>query len=988
MKLGFGHNFKDLKCLSGLKELDSSFLKYLKSYDQHLHDELIEYRKTGEEFSEFLIQLSYVVDDFISKLFKIEQENDLLKQNHEKFDPIYECRRKFIQRYVVKKYSKSDLKLWNFDNISLELSSIIGNITEAKVAKWVLIWQNEPEKYKKELNLIAKYCAFMFYNNSSLPLFDIPRIIDSNNHIRDYKIDQIKNSNYLGYDYRKTEDNTGQSIVNAKYCIYCHKQKKDSCAHGMKYAMPEKQDLAHKKGCPLKQKISEMNVLKSQGFNIASLAIAMIDNPFIAVTGHRICNDCMKACIFQKQTPVNIPLIESEILEQTLSMSWGVEIYMLFSRWNPLNVKFPLPLKNSGNNILVVGLGPAGFTLSCYLLNQGHRVTAIDGLKISPLEFDVTKPIKDWKKIKSDLSKKIPQGFGGVAEYGITHRWDKNNLTLIRLILERNESFQMFGGVRLGSNITTKQAFDKGFDHIALCTGAGKPKYFDNKNYFIKNIRPAADFLMSLQQGGEYLKAKNSKLFIRLPAIVIGCGLTAIDSAVELLQYYPIQVEKILSKIEQNKFDKNLYEQDLVEEFIEHAKLFRNAKNDEEKLSIINDLGGVTICYRGDIKNSPAYRLNHEEIEHAMAIGVGFKEHMEPKKINSDENSRVESITFSNNQNLSAKSVLIAIGTNNNEFLDIDGISNNNSGIFKNREKTISHFGDCNVEYAGSVVKAIASVKNNYQLITHQLSRSKNTKTIVNDDITTYVTNIKNISDELLEITVKSSFCAENYQAGQIFRLQNFDKEPKKIMDPIALTPINVDKKNGLISFAIFTVGRSTNLCRTLSIGDEIVLMGPTASPFPVFHNKKIIIISEWSRLVLMLPIMSELKKNNCNIICIASNYNSNEIFYKGAIEPIADEIIYSESGDISRAIDKAKTIHPLENTDHVICNLKDIDIKTVITKKDFIFRHAKIICNLNTSMQCMMKGICGRCIKKTKNGSVFACLNQFIDSEHYQLML
>ena len=32
-----------------------------------------------------------------------------------------------------------------------------------------------------------------------------------------------------------------------------------------------------------------------------ALAVAMIDNPFVASTGHRICNDCMKSCIYQKQ---------------------------------------------------------------------------------------------------------------------------------------------------------------------------------------------------------------------------------------------------------------------------------------------------------------------------------------------------------------------------------------------------------------------------------------------------------------------------------------------------------------------------------------------------------------------------------------------------------------------------------------------------------------------------------------------------------------
>ena len=62
-------------------------------------------------------------------------------------------------------------------------------------------------------------------------------------------------------------------------------------------------------GCPLDQKISEMNKILSLGFNIGALGVILIDNPLVAATGHRICNDCMKSCIFQKQDPVNIPLI-------------------------------------------------------------------------------------------------------------------------------------------------------------------------------------------------------------------------------------------------------------------------------------------------------------------------------------------------------------------------------------------------------------------------------------------------------------------------------------------------------------------------------------------------------------------------------------------------------------------------------------------------------------------------------------------------------
>jgi len=53
---------------------------------------------------------------------------------------------------------------------------------------------------------------------------------------------------------------------------------------------------------------------------------------WVAATGHRICNDCMKACIYQKQEPVDIPQIETRTLKDVLGLPWGFEIYSLLTR--------------------------------------------------------------------------------------------------------------------------------------------------------------------------------------------------------------------------------------------------------------------------------------------------------------------------------------------------------------------------------------------------------------------------------------------------------------------------------------------------------------------------------------------------------------------------------------------------------------------------------------------------------------------------------
>ena len=76
-----------------------------------------------------------------------------------------------------------------------------------------------------------------------------------------------------------------------------------------------------------------------------------------AATGHRICNDCMKSCIYQKQEPVDIPQVETRTLKDVLELPWGFEIYSLLTRWNPLNFARPFPRHATGYKVLVVGLG-------------------------------------------------------------------------------------------------------------------------------------------------------------------------------------------------------------------------------------------------------------------------------------------------------------------------------------------------------------------------------------------------------------------------------------------------------------------------------------------------------------------------------------------------------------------------------------------------------------------------------------------------------
>jgi len=513
--------------------------------------------------------------------------------------------------------------------------------------------------------------------------FKLPEKRDFDNLVAHDTVDRGEFTAWMGeQEHRRRRDgfkltdprfNGREVLSEVNHCIYCHERDTDSCSKGMR----NKKTNTFKVdplgvttiGCPLDEKISEMHLVKRRGDNIGALAIIIVDNPMCPGTGHRICNECMKGCIYQKTDPVNIPQIETNVLTDVLFMPYGFEIYSLLTRWNPLNVKRPVMQAYNGKNALVVGLGPAGYTMSHYLLNEGFAVAGIDGLKIEPLPIELTGdennlplPIADFNELYEDLDKRILAGFGGVAEYGITVRWDKNFLKVIYLTLARRKAFRAYGGVRFGGTITIDDAWDMGFDHICIASGAGKPTIINLKNNLLRGIRKASDFLMALQLTGAAKMSSLANLQVRLPAGVIGGGLTAIDTATELMAYYPVQVEKILHRYEtlaarygvekvRARYDKE--ESVILDEFLAHGGAIRAERGRAAAAGelpnfqpLVESWGGVTLFYRKGMTDAPAYRQNHEEIAEALEEGIALAEGMSPLEAIADAFGHLQAVEF------------------------------------------------------------------------------------------------------------------------------------------------------------------------------------------------------------------------------------------------------------------------------------------------------------------------------------------------------
>ncbi len=821
LSLPWGFTFEDLYQRSGLVRLDDAFLLQLKSSAADLHARLLTARQNPsslgpKQHSDLIIELAPYVEDFLGHLFGIETELRELQERHSELAPLLAVKRKFVQRKALTGYTAEKASELDGFAIGAELQNLLQEpLTELSFARHVARWLEHEAEHERHLHLAAEYAAWATLSpqgkarHSHGVLFKTPHKLDYQHlvPVKATDVDGLVRLELTSDHWRRREgfqltdagtDLTG-ALDQAHYCIKCHNQGKDSCSTGLKEkngAFKSSVFGVTLAGCPLDEKISEMNAVKGNGNPIGALAIVTIDNPMAAGTGHRICNDCMKSCIFQKQDPVDIPQVETRSLKDVLELPWGFEIYSLLTRWNPLNIARPYPLEATGYKVLVVGLGPAGFTLSHHLMNDGHSVVAVDGLKIEPLPADISgvnaygertafRPLRDVTEIYERLDERVMAGFGGVAEYGITVRWNKNFLKIIRLLLERRNEFAMFGGVRFGGTLTADSAFELGFDHIAVCAGAGRPTVIPMKNGLVRGVRQASDFLMALQLTGAAKFESIANLQIRMPIVVIGGGLTAIDTATESLAYYVVQVEKFLRRYEslaaeigEREIDRKWSpeEREIAKEFLAHAKAIREeriaASREGRKprlIELLDSWGGVTIAYRRRLIDSPSYTLNHEEVAKALEEGVRFAECLSPQEVQVDTAGSARALRLERQAldattgkliatgeyvTLPAKTVLVAAGTQPNTVLaredehnfKLDGrhfqaVDEEGNPVKPERiakplqtnvlislrpdGRAISFFGDLHPSFSGNVVKAMGSAKRGYPVLSRVLAKRR-----------------------------------------------------------------------------------------------------------------------------------------------------------------------------------------------------------------------------------------------------------------------
>ncbi len=972
--LGFGVTFRDLAERDGLVRLDVAFLRRLAEADPALHVRLLAARAIPDSLpikdeSALIIEVGPHLDAFVAELFGIEAEVGAVLAETLALDPVHSCKRLFVQRQAVRRYPDPS----GFDGPALRetLEARFGEpLTEKVFAGFVEVWEKSGDT--EALDLALRYASWAtltpagraFHRGDTM--FRVPQRVDPMHLVPVETIvrDGVTMLRLPEHDWRHRDGfaltdhgmTTQGALDQINYCILCHTQGKDSCSRGL---IDRKSGAFQKSpfgvtlaGCPLDEKISEMHTLRAAGHVLGAFATIAIDNPMMAATGHRICNDCMKACIYQKQEPVDIPQAETNILKNVLALPWGFEIYALLTRWNPLDIRRPLPRPDSGRKVLIVGLGPAGFTLAHHLMNDGHTVVAVDGLKIEPLGFDPRLPVRDVETLFENLDDRVMAGFGGVAEYGITVRWNKNYLKLVRLLLERRETFAHFGGTRFGggATMTIDDAWAMGFDHIALCMGAGKPTVLDIPNGLARGVRQASDFLMALQLTGAAKISSIANLQLRLPVVVIGGGLTAIDTATESLAYYVRQVERFAARYQTlgGTVNWSEEEQSIADEFLTHAAAIaieRAAAAAEGRpprlAALLDSWGGATIVYRRRLIDSPSYTLNHEEVAKALEEGVRFAEGLTPHTVSVDRFGHAAALEVTGADGamftLPAKAILVAAGTQPNTVLareddriELDGryfqaVDETGAKVTPERGlakpdvnhvlmhkasdgRFISFFGDLHPSFFGNVVKAMGGAKRGYPVVTRVLASAPASAVTgaelierCRNDLVATVHEVNRLTPTIVEVVVHAPAAARAFSPGQFYRLQNFEVLALKAddgttvlgMEGLAMTGAWTDKARGLVSVIVLEMGGSSDLCAVLKPGEPVILMGPTGTPTEIHANTTVALVGGGLGNAVLFSIGAATRAAGSKVIYFAGYKQVRDRYKVEEIERAADVIVW-----------------------------------------------------------------------------------------------
>ena len=484
-------------------------------------------------------------------------------------------------------------------------------------------------------------------------------------------------------------------------------------------------------------------------------------------------------------------------------------------------------------------------------------------------------------------------------------------------------------------------------------------------------------------------------------------------------------------------------------------------------MELVQQWGGVTVAYRRRLIDSPSYTLNHEEIEKALEEGIHFAEGLTPLSIDVDADGAATGLQVSAQHNdgdgvwhetgravMPAHTILIAAGTQPNTVLaredaphfHLDGKyfrlldeqgrpAKFIRGLAKPAHPAVlteilpdgratSFFGDLHPSFSGNVVKAMASAKQGYPIVSRMLAKVAPASAASDADfyarldrsLRATVVRVDRLTPTIVEVIVRAPAAAERFQPGQFYRLQNYETlaarrgGTRMVMEGLALTGAWVDREQGLVSTIVLEMGGSSDLCAQLRPGEPVVLMGPTGAPTEIEPGETVVLVGGGLGNAVLFSIGQAFRAAGSKVLYFAGYKKMQDRYKVADIEAAADVVVWccdeapgfaaqrpqdrAFVGNIVQAMRAyasgelgAQAIQ-FSACDRIIAIGSDKMMAAVgAARHDLLAPYLKpdhrAIGSINSPMQCMLKEICAQCLQPQRDpvtgkvSYVFSCFNQ-----------
>jgi NAD(P)H-flavin reductase len=338
--------------------------------------------------------------------------------------------------------------------------------------------------------------------------------------------------------------------------------------------------------------------------------------------------------------------------------------------------------------------------------------------------------------------------------------------------------------------------------------------------------------------------------------------------------------------------------------------------------------------------------------------------------------------------------------------------------------RALSFLGDVHPSYAGNVVKAMASAKQGYPVISRMLARiepASATQTAdfiagLEDSLRASVHAVNRLTPTIVEVVVCAPAAARAFHPGQFYRLQNFETLASRAagtclaMEGLAMTGAWVDAEQGLLGLIILEMGGSSDICAQLKPGEPVVVMGPTGAPTEIPSGETVLLAGGGLGNAVLFSIGRAMREAGNRLLYFAGYKTIADRYKVADIEAAADVIVWacdeapgfdpsrpqdlSFTGTIVDAIAAygdgvlGEVPIPLGEVDRIVTIGSDRMMAALAAARhgvlaDHLKPGHRAIGSINSPMQCMMKEICAQCLQAHRDPEtgletvVFSCFNQ-----------